>query len=273
MTTESNPAGRLHTLLIELMNGPNDERVIDAWARVLAAPKPHEVEVPRRLVLLNDLLANAEQAITLDPKLNHRLYVSCFPNIRVVMSPMHLQSTQTGVIRPHLTPEVIARLEFCSEALKANWSEVEIPAEDLKKISEELNSLIEAVASSSIDVHLRRALLEALEGVRLAISSYRIFGAEGLKRNMQGLLGLAFTERSALKEESKKNGDIIERLGKLLDQVDTVSARALKVYKLASKPVTSVLKWISDPDKEAPLEISLDAIETPQSPDSPTSSD
>lgn len=255
MTTESNPASRLHTLLLELMNGPNDERVIDAWARVLAAPQPHEVEVPRRLVLLNDLLANAEQAITLDPKLNHKLYVSCFPSIRVVMSPMHLQSTQTGVIRPHLTPEVIARLEFCSEALKANWSELEIPQEDLQEISNELNSLIEAVAASSIDGQLRRALLEALEGVRLAISSYRIYGAAGLKRNMQGLLGLAFTERSTLKEESKKNGDIIERLGKLLDQVDTVTARAQKVYKLASKPVRFVLNWISEPDNEALPEI------------------
>jgi hypothetical protein len=259
MTNESNPASRLHTLLLELMNGPNDERVIDAWARVLAAPQPLDVEVPRRLILLNDLLTNAEQAITLDPKLNHKLYVSCFPNIRVVMSPMHLQSTQVTLIRSHLTPEVIARLEFCSEALKANWSEVVIPKEDLQEISEELNSLIEAVAASSIDTQLQRALLEALESVRLAISSYRIYGAEGLKRNLQGLLGLALTERSTLQEESKTNGDIIERLGKLLDQVDTVSSRALKVYRLASKPVTSVLKWISNPD--APLEIPFAADE------------
>lgn len=255
MTTESNPASRLHTLLLELMNGHNDERVIDAWARVLAAPEPLDVEVTRRLILVNDLIANAEQAITLNPKLNHKLYVSCFPNIRVVMSPMHLQSTQATLIRSHLTPEVIARLEFCSEALKANWSEVEIPKEDLQEISEELNSLIEAVAASSIDTQLRRALLEALEGVRLAISSYRIYGVDGLKKNLQSLIGLAYTERTQMKKEAEKNGDIIERVGTLLDRIDTVSSTALKGHKALTKPFRYLIGLIADSGNEAPSEI------------------
>ena len=255
MNTESNPASRLHTLLQELLGGHNQERIIDAWARVLSVPQPHEVEVPRRLILLNDMVGSTEQAIRLHPKLNHQLYLSCFPNIRVVISPMHLQSTMTSTVYPHLTPEVMARLEFCSEALKESWSETVMSPENLQKISEELNTLIEAVAVSSIDAQLKRALLEALEGVRIAISSYRIYGAEGLKKNLQGLLGLAFTERSKLQEESKKNGDIIARFGKLLDQIDTASSAALKVYKVFSKPVASVLTWISSPDDDGPQEI------------------
>jgi hypothetical protein len=255
MNTESNPASRLHTLLQELLGGDNQERIIDAWARVLSVPQPHDVEVPRRLILLNDILGSTEQAIRLDPKLNHQLYLSCFPNIRVVMSPMHLQSTMMTTVYPHLTAEVMARLEFCSEALKGSWSETVISKEELQEISKELNSLIEAVAESDIDAQLKRALLEALEGVRIALSSYRIYGAEGLKKNLQGLLGFAFTERSKLQEEAKKNGDIIARFGKLLDQLDTASSTALKVYKVISKPVRSVLTWISNQDKDAPLEI------------------
>jgi hypothetical protein len=141
MTIESNPASRLYALLTELLKGESKERVLDAWARVLAVSARHDVEVPRRLVQLNDLLDEAEQAIKLNPGLNHRIYLSCFPQIRTVFSPLHVHSTRDGLITPHLTAEVMARLEFCAEALQQGWSEVEILKSDLQEISDDLRRL------------------------------------------------------------------------------------------------------------------------------------
>lgn len=251
MTIDSNPASRLHTLLTALLQGDPKERVLDAWARVLDVTERHDIEVPRRLVLLNDLLDDAEQSIKLNPALNHKIYLSCFPQVRTVFSPMHIQTSREAVIVPHLTSEVMARLEFCAEALQPDWSEVEIAPDDLQAISNDLNALVEAVAGSTIDVRLRKTLLEALEGVRLSISLYRIFGAKGLKKNLQGLFGLVFTERTELKKEGENNADVIDRLGKLIDKIDSAAAKALKVHKALTKPIRFLIGLVTESDESA----------------------
>ncbi len=264
MTIETNPASRLHTLLTALLQGDPKERVLDAWARVLDVSERQDIEVSRRLVLLNDLLDDAEQSIKLNPALNHKIYLSCFPQVRTVFSPLHIQTSREGVIVPHLTPEVMARLEFCAEALQQGWSEVEIAPDDLQAISNDLNALVESVAASTIDVRLRKALLEALEGVRLSISLYRIYGAKGLKKNLQGLFGLVFTERTELKKEAEANAGVIDRLGKLMDKIDSAAAKALKIHKALTKPIRFLIGLVTDSDPSAEKGASPDtpSIET-----------
>lgn len=246
MPTESNPASRLHLLLKEIVSGDPNLRMVDVWAQALGVSGQPEVEVARRLVLLNEMLDDAESSIKLDSKLNHSIYLSCFPQVRTVLSPLHLQATRQQVAVPQLTPEVMARLEFCSEALRAEWSEVDLAPDELQDISRELNELVESVASSQISKPLRKALLEALESARIAISLYRVYGAKGLRKNLQSLFGFVYTERVALKKESENSSDPIERLGKWIDKIDSVSSKALKVQKALTKPVRFLIDWVAN---------------------------
>lgn len=251
MNIESNPASRLHKLLTNLLQGEPDEHVLSAWARVLDVTDRLDIEVPRRLVLLNDLLDDAEQAIKLNPALNHKVYLACFPQLRSILTPLQISAGKNQLIIPQLTSEVMARLEFCAEALQQGWSEVEITLDDLQAISNDLNALVELVAASSIDIRLRRALLEALEGVRLSVSLYRIFGAKGLKKNLQGLIGLVFTERTELKNAAETHAGFIDRLGTLMDKIDSLAATALKVHKVLFKPMFLLIGLGTESDPSA----------------------
>jgi hypothetical protein len=159
MNTESNPASRLHVLLKQVISGDPKKRMLDVWAELLSIDDRHDVEVARRLVMLNEMLDDAERTIKSNSKLNHAVYLSCFPQIRTVFSPIHLQSSREGLAIPHLTDEVLARLEFCAEALREEESEIDLTPDELKAISEDLNNLIEQVASSEISPALRRNLL------------------------------------------------------------------------------------------------------------------
>lgn len=253
MTTESNPASRLHALLKQLIAGDPKKRILDAWAEALGVgEEKKDVEVARRLVMLNEMLDDTERTIKLNPKLNHAVYLSCFPQIRTVFSPMHLQSSIESLAIPHLVPEVLARLEFCAEALRDEWSEVDLTTDELQSISQDLNDLIEQVAASTISAVLRKSLLEVLETARVAISLYRVYGAKGLRRNLQSLFGFVYTERSALKQETQANSDVLEKLGKWIDRIDSLSSKALKVHKALSKPIQFFLELATkSPDDDS----------------------
>jgi len=247
MPTESNPASRLHALLKDVVAGDPKTRMLEVWVEVLAVTERPDVEVARRLVFLNEMLDDAENTIKLNPRLNHGIYLSCFPQIRTVFSPLHLQANRENIAVPHLTAEVMARLEFCSEALRDDWSEVDLEPDELVELAAELNTLIEKVAASEIATALRKALLEALESARIAISLYRVYGAKGLRRNLQSLFGFVYTERAALKSESVKNTDVLDRLGKWIEKIDSVSSKALKVHKALTKPVRFLIEWVIKP--------------------------
>lgn len=251
MSPESNPASRLHELLKNLLPGNPTERMLNVWMGAFGISDRHDVEVARRLVLTNEMLDNAESTIKLNPKSNHGIYLSCFREIRMVFSPLNLGSSREQVVTRYLTPEVMARLEFCSEALRDEWSELDLTPDELQDLSTELNTLIENVAASGIGSALRKALLEALESARIAISLYRVYGAKGLRKNLQSLFGFVYTERAALKQESKTNADVLERLGKWIDKIDTVSSKALKVQKALTKPARFLIEWATKPAEGA----------------------
>jgi hypothetical protein len=88
-------------------------------------------------------------------------------------------------------------------------------------------------------------LLDGLEKVRVAISLYRIHGAKGLKSSLQNLLGIVLTEHESVRAEKGKNPDVILRLAELLDKLDSFSAKALKIHKLLTKPVSFLLSFFS----------------------------
>ncbi len=251
MPPESNPASRLHSLLKEVIAGDPNKRMLEVWSEVLGVTDRQDVEVARRLVVLNEILDDAESTIKLNPKLNHGIYLSCFPQIRTVFSPLYLQTTRESIAIPHLTAEVMARLEFCSEALREEQSEVDLTPAELAELSGELNTLIENVAASGIAVVLRKALLDALESARTAITLYRVYGAKGLRKHLQSMFGFVYTERAALKSESVKNADVLERLGKWIERIDSVSSKALKVHKALRKPVGFLIEWVTKPAEGA----------------------
>jgi hypothetical protein len=245
MNIESNPASRLQIVLSEIRNANPKHRMLDAWAKVLGVTDRMDLEVPRQLIYLNEMVDDVERIIALNKSLNHKIYLAGLGRIRSVLSPINLHSTKDTVVPQNITPEVMARLEFCAEALQEGWSELGISPDELQEISTEVNSLIELVAGSSLNVALRKALLEALEEVRQSISLYRLYGVKALRKNLQSLLGLVFTEREELKNESANNVEVIERLGRLIDKVDSSCAKAMRIHKAISKPIQFLLGLIT----------------------------
>ncbi len=145
---------------------------------------------------------------------------------------------------------VITRLQFCAEELSKHYTEEALAPEDLEDITKLLLDLFDHVEQSSIHLSLKLAVLEELERIRSSLSMYRIKGAKGVKEAMQALLGSVVANREALQEIREDNSDVLDRLGKLIDKLDTFTARAMKLKKVLSGPVRSALEFLSSPSRD-----------------------
>lgn len=253
MTTNNNPASRLLAILVAARTGKGDDRMLEVWASVLGVESADPMKVARHLTVLADTVDEVERLIQAQPDLNSAPFLSGFPVIRDAISPIHLGSKRDVTIHSHITPDVLARLEFCDERLVRVSPEDLISKEDLAEIATAANELVELVARTVEDPHLRLALLDALEQVRLAISAYRAGGATRLRRTVAQFAGILHGQRDELRREKTKNADVFERLGLWLNRVDSLASKATNVYNVFRRPVLGLLglasKALSSPEK------------------------
>lgn len=264
MQTQSNPASRLHSILLATLGGDPNLRMLEVWATAFKLKEANDIEVVRSLIAMSEAVEKVRQLIESNPNLNHQRYLACLAPIKEAISPVYLQSSRQQVITPHIKPEVLTRLEFCDEELCRSFSEEAVTAEELSFIVQATNELFDMVEKSVQDPTLRAILLEGLEKVRIAITLYRIHGAKGLKSSLQNLLGVVFTEQEALKGEKATNAAVFDRLGALLEKLDSFSSKALKIQKAFTKPIRFFISWISEDEttgNESPEALS-DVIET-----------
>lgn len=183
MIDESNPAGRLHRILSEVAAKNGDGICVrDAWAPVFGCNAKDEAAVLRGLVEVYGLCEEVKNLIRLNPDLNHDLYLASFPKIERAILPVNL-GQQWKALRVHLDGEVLARLQFCAEALQGFYSEESISEEDLSQIQEMVSALSDAITDSSISAELKLALLEELDRIKKAILLIKI---KGCKRGERG---------------------------------------------------------------------------------------
>lgn len=250
MIDESNPAGRLHRILSEVAAKNGDGICVrDAWAPVFGCNAKDEAAVLRGLVEVYGLCEEVKNLIRLNPDLNHDLYLASFPKIERAILPVNL-GQQWKALRVHLDGEVLARLQFCAEALQGFYSEESISEEDLSQIQEMVSALSDAITDSSISAELKLALLEELDRIKKAILLIKIKGAKGVKEALQSLVGSVVANHQSLKQLQNDEPDILKRLGGLLDKLDSFTARALKLKRMLTGPVSYVLEKITGPDGE-----------------------
>jgi hypothetical protein len=245
---ESNPAGRLHQILVKAKNYPDQKKVGEVWAAALGVEQEDSV-ITRSIVELYGLSNDIQSLIRMNENLNHELYLKSFQSINQAFFPLNLRANWNSV-KPYLNEEALTRLQFCAEELSRFYTEDSLDEADLQEIVEATELLFDAVYSSDLPDALRLILLEEVERLRNAISMYRIRGAKGLKVALQGTIGSVVANQDELKESASENANVIERLGNLIDKLDSFTARALKLKKMLTKPIRFLLEKITDPEVE-----------------------
>lgn len=245
---EQNPAGRLHKLLQKAKGHPDESKIIDVWANTVGCENT-PITVTKSVIALYALSQEIQNLIKMRTDLKHEIYLASFENLERAFFPLVLH-VQWKSSRHYLNEEALTRLQFCAVELEKFYSEESLSEEDLKDIIEKTDALYESVYKSSMQDFLRLVLLEEIERIRHSISMYKIRGAKGLKEALQSTLGAIITNQEELVNTGKTDTDVIQRLGVLIDKLDSFTSRAMKLQKLLTKPVRFLLEKITNPTDE-----------------------
>jgi len=246
-----NPAGRFYNLLQQAKSRPDAHQVRQVWAYVFDEDEKDDSAITRKIVELYQLGEEVKQLISMNDSVNKELYLSSFPQVERAIFPLNLNSSWQGQ-KQQLNDGVMTRFQFCSELLSSFYKEEQLSKDELNSITSLIDALFEAVLNGSLEESIKLTLLEEIERLRTALSMYKIKGAKGLKQSLQSTIGMVVANQADLSKASEKDKDVIDRLGSLIDKIDSFTAKALKVHKVLSKPYQSLLGlFVNDDNTES----------------------
>ena len=212
----NNPAGRLYEILRQAKSRGDDVKVRQVWAQVLDEDEKDDSAITKKVIEVYQLGEEVKSLIKMNDGVNTELYLSSFPQIERAIFPLNLNTTWKAQ-KQQLNDGVMTRLQFCSELLSSIYTEEQLEKEDLEKVSNLIEELFESVWDSSLEDGVRLDLLEEIERLQAELS-----------------------------EAAKANPDVIERLGKLIDKIDSFTAKAMQVHRILTKPVKFLLDLIAE---------------------------
>lgn len=249
MYDRTNPAGRLHDILQEAAekkdNNASAQRV---WAAIFGIDANDKEGVLERLIELHELTREVRTLIASSPGAPQELLLQYFPKIENSFLELGLD-TPWHSIGPRYDRPALDSLKFCAEMLKNTHAEEPIDEEELDKISSDVEILLESIIKSSMPDVLRVALSEEMEKIRKALAMVRIRGAKGVKEALQSLVGAVVAHREEFKQQQDESKEILQRIAKLMSNLDNIVTKSMKLYKAITSPVqTLFLKFASNED-------------------------
>lgn len=236
----NNPAERLLRLLKAAKKKPRNNKIGNTWMELLEVPDNDRSLLLRRLGQVFELPATIKAQIELLEDIDHSTYLKWSPAVEKAFSVMNLDASVDNFTNCYDNMALYG-LEVCSEILSRLRPEEVLDEDQLKKLHEDIQGLMEEVLESDIDENLKRYMFEHLQTVALAIQEYRIRGSRPLQKAVEATLGsLAMNpemyEKTSKTKEGGKFLKIMARVPVLLKLADRFTQIAERVIKLLPGP-------------------------------------
>ncbi len=243
----SSSAERLYEIMSGISRINSNESTVDVLYGYISNEKKSN---PLSVALsLSELAESVKQDVLLHMAADKsELFLTCFYAVDNILTPVALVA-HWNAVKGNISEEVLARMQILSKFLDAQIIEEEISNADLESIKTLVKDLESTLASSELPGELKKILIKEVVRIRYSIEMYAISGAYGVKEALQSTVGAVYANREAL--DSSEDEGTITRLGELIDKVDAITARAMKLKKIMQHPIKFMLKKMTDPDNES----------------------
>lgn len=190
MSIASDPAGRLHEVLLVLKAGPQDKQLRRTLGVALGVQSDDRKSLLLGLAELEDLVDGAERAILGVDDVNHDALTRWLVPVRTATAMLHQFETALGQVTAQYNETHLFSLEMCADALqrRMQWTSVDTDGiAEARGLIDELLTLLEAELDLPSDA--RALLLRQVAALRLSLDLVQVSGAEGIREAVAGVLG------------------------------------------------------------------------------------
>jgi hypothetical protein len=234
-TNQTTATKRLFDILVKARSSYQGHHLIkDCWAELLGIKKNDIRQLFIGLTSLLELVDQTEEAINKTELRNKNLYLRCLPPIRSALSYWNLEG-QWNVIQSYLGQNVLQDLEHCVEAVWNFNLEEKFSEEEIKKVVEEVDDAFKSIEAATLDLEVKRVVLEMLENTRRLLMDCRIRGGAALREALTQAIGNLITVRNSMTEETHW-----KKVIKVIVGLDNVYSRVTK-YAPLLKPIMPLL--------------------------------
>lgn len=231
MPQHINSASRVVGLLQKIPGHPDNTQTLEVWALLFGVTenktnKKSSVVAERLGALYRELEIIRNQMEKAN--FSEKLYVPALTKVEHALSMMLLPGTWNQA-RQYLTAETYVALEFCSEILPDE--ETQIDSVELAEINMRVDELAELLAYSKLPARLLELIEHHIDLIRRALAEYPITGAKVLREAARTALGELIEVRETI--ESNRNSPEVSKLGSLWKKVNESADTALKAEKIA----------------------------------------
>src|SRR5262249_45349973 len=108
-------------------------------------------------------------------------------------------------------------LEFCSDKLEEQHTELVINRDELQEILQDVNSLFDEVRTINMDHELQTFILDGLESIRRGIYEFRIRGPQRLKETIGEIVGSLYVNYRVV--ETAGEEESLEKFNKTFNRL------------------------------------------------------
>jgi len=226
-----NPAERLLSIL------ENGKGIVDttncrqAWHKLLILKSPTESELMSRLGRVMDLPHQIVQLLDSIGENDDSMNKHWITKVSAGFMQQNLNSAWS-TFNTHIDAHSISYLKMCSKLLRAHSKIKGLTEDELDKIREQLQELIQSVESSDIDPSVKEYLFRSLKRIIISIDEYFITGVTPLIDSIETTFGHAVANSDF--RDAMKKSDIGEDFWDALFKVSSVVSLSVGFPELAA---------------------------------------
>ena len=189
MKTSNNPAGRLHSLLVEGKGqGRQDKSISKVWAEILEVPHADKGLLLRRVGQVMALPSSIKEAMSYIDDIDHSIYLRWLSQVESSFSILNFDMQWKNFI-DKFNGEIMYGIEICSDRLSRERPEKTANEELLASLSEKVNELLSELDSAELSGNAWLYIHDHIVRTKEAIEEYRIRGIKPLEEVFQHAVG------------------------------------------------------------------------------------
>lgn len=198
----SNPAQRLHDLLLAGSKKDRNQASIAVWSELLAFDPKDRKQFFQKIHKVMDIPSEVSELIGRQNSIDPQLALKWMPAIERAFSSI----SPDGSFEPfakHISQTVIYSLELCASTLEKHFPEEDLDDDELLSLQHDIDEIRETILRAEIDREIKRYLLGLVNKLSDAVTECRILGPNPIKAEIREFLGRVVTESTLFKKTQK----------------------------------------------------------------------